>query len=245
MLEVVVETVEDAVAAFQGGADQVEVKCDYLEFGLTPTAGMLAQICTRVSCNVLSMVRPHARSFVYSKSDVAAMVADIRDAKSFGVDGFLLGCLTPDNEIDIDTLHALRDAAGNLDLHCHLAWESTPDPIATLETLIELGIKSARTSGGQGTEGIAAQNLLKLKTYADHAAGRIELFLAGGIRIDNLTEVVTGTGICNVHTGSGVRDPETRTGMVVEHKVRQLCEELNSACQTLQGEHGKGGQGIQ
>jgi len=31
MLEVVVETVEDAVAAHNGGADQVEVKCDYLE----------------------------------------------------------------------------------------------------------------------------------------------------------------------------------------------------------------------
>lgn len=231
MLEVVVETVEDAVAAYKGGVDQVEVKCDYLEFGLTPTAGMLTEICSRVPCRVLSMIRPHARSFVYSKTDVAAMISDIRRAKALGVDGFLIGCLTPENELEIDTIHALKDAAGELDLHFHLAWESTPDPISTLEHLIELGIRSVRTSGGQGTEGIAAQNLLKLKTYADYAAERIELFLAGGIRIGNLAEVVTSTGICNIHTGSGVRNPETRTGVVSEEKVRRLHEELKSVCQ--------------
>ena len=237
MLEVVVETVEDAVAAYNGGAAQVEVKCDYLEYGLTPTAGMLAEIRSSVPCRVLSMVRPHARSFVYSKTDIAAMVSDIRRAGSLGVDGLLVGCLTPENEIDIDAIHELKDAAGELDLHFHLAWESTPDPISTLEHLIELGIKSVRTSGGQGTQGIATQNQPKLKTYVDHTAGRIELLLAGGIRISNLAEVVTSTGIRNVHTGSGARNPETRTGVVSEEKVRRLCEELRSAWQKLQGDH--------
>ncbi len=236
MLEVVVETVEDALAAYKGGADQVEVKCDYLEYGLTPTAGMLAEIRSSVPCRVLSMVRPHARSFVYSKTDIAAMVSDIRRAGSLGVDGILVGCLTPENEIDIDAIHALKGAAGELDLHFHLAWESIPDPVSTLEHLIELGIKSVRTSGGQGTQGIVSQNQANLRSYFERAAGRIELFLAGGIRINNLDEVVTSTGICNVHTGSGVRNPETRVGVVSEVKVRQLCDELQSACQKIQGD---------
>lgn len=240
MLEVVVETVEDAVAADNGGADQVEVKCDYLEYGLSPTAGMLAEICSCVSCRVLSMVRPHARSFVYSKTDVAVMVSDIRRAESLGIDGFLVGCLTPENEIDIDAIHALKDAAGELGLHFHLAWESTPDTVSTLEQLIELGIESVRTSGGHGIQGITTQNQQKLKTYVEQTTGRIELFLAGGIRINNLVEVVTSTGICNVHTGSGVRNPETRTGVVSEGKVRRLCEELQSACQNLQGDQSYG-----
>lgn len=235
MLEVVVETVEDALAAHNGGADQIEVKCDYLEYGLTPTAGMLAEIRSSVPCRVLAMVRPHARSFVYSKTDVAAMISDIRRAGSLGVDGFLVGCLTPENEIDIDAMQALKDAAGELDLHCHLAWESTPDLVSTLEQLIELGIKSVRTSGGQGTQGIATQNQPKLKMYVERSTGCIELFLAGGIRIGNLADIVTSTGIYNVHTGSGVRNPETRTGVVSEDKVRRLCEELQSACQMLQG----------
>lgn len=240
MLEVVVETVEDALAAYKGGADQVEVKCDYLEYGLTPTAGMLAEIRSSVPCRVLSMIRPHARSFVYSKTDLAAMFSDIRRARSLGVDGFLVGCLTPENEIDIDAMQALKDAAGKLDLHFHLAWESTPDPISTLEQLIELGIKSVRTSGGQGTQGIATQNQPKLKAYFEQSSGRIELFLAGGVRISNLAHLVTSTGICNVHTGSAVRNPETRTGVVSEAKVRRLYEELQSACQILQGDQPHG-----
>jgi len=73
VLEIVVETVEDAIAAEKGGADQIEVKCDYSEFGLTPSFGMLEQVCNSVSCNVLCMIRPHARSFIYSKTDLAAM----------------------------------------------------------------------------------------------------------------------------------------------------------------------------
>lgn len=44
MLEVVVETVEDAIAALCGGAHQVEVKRNYQEYGLISTAGMLEQI---------------------------------------------------------------------------------------------------------------------------------------------------------------------------------------------------------
>ncbi len=240
MLEVVVETVEDAVAAHNGGADQVEVKCDYLEYGLTPTAGMLAEIRSNVSCRVLSMIRPHARSFVYSKTDVAAMVSDIRRGESLGVDGFLVGCLTPENEIDIDAMQALKAAAGELDLHFHLAWESTPDPISALELLIELGIKSLRTSGGQGTQGIVTQNQPNLKRYVEQSTGRIGLFLAGGVRISNLADLVASTGISNIHTGSGVRSPETRTGVVSEDKVRRLYEELQSACQMLQGDQPHG-----
>ncbi len=100
-LEVVVETVEDAIAAAAGGADQVEVKCDYLEYGLTPSPGMLEAIIRQVQCHVLCMIRPHARSFVYSSHDLDVMKNDILRLKELPFQGFLLGCLTADGELDI------------------------------------------------------------------------------------------------------------------------------------------------
>ena len=233
MLEVVVETVEDAIAAQRGGADQVEVKCDYLEFGLTPSFGMVEQIRSSVSCPLLVMIRPHARSLAFSESDLAVMISDMHTFKRLGVDGFLTGSLTATNEIDTSALRSLKNAAGNHDLHFHLAWEMTTNPLEALESLIQYGVKSVRASGGMGIEAQAPQNLEMLLTYAEQAENRIDILLAGGLRINNVAEIVRATRIKKVHSGSGVREPETRTGIVAEEKVRQFNRELQAAIRDL------------
>jgi copper homeostasis protein len=226
ILEVVVETCEDALEAEAGGADQVEVKADYLEYGLTPTAGMLAEICRRVSCDVLCMIRPHARSNTYSQYDIAAMIADIQTAKALPIKGFLLGCLTADRQLDVKCLEQLKNAAGDLELHYHLAWELTQDPIKSLKQLVSLGFSSVRTSGGDGISGQAIDNVQRISEYADILQGDMDLYLAGGVTINNVKHLISETGISKVHSGSGVRVPETRTGKVVKDKVRLMKEAM-------------------
>ncbi len=221
-LEVVVETCEDALEAEAGGADHIEVKCDYLEYGLTPTAGMLAEICRSVSCDVLCMVRPHARSNVYSSSDLAAMAADIHTAKTLPIKGFLLGCLTSENLLDIKSLEYLKEAVGDLDLHYHLAWELTKDPFRSLKQLVKLGFKSVRTSGGDAISGQAGENINRIIAYADFLQGDLDLYLAGGITVKNVAEIISATGINKVHSGSGVREPKTRVGTVSRTLVRAM-----------------------
>lgn len=220
VLEVVVETREDAQAAEAGGADQIEVKCDYLEYGLTPSWGMLKTIATSVVCDVLCMIRPHARSQVYSEHDLAAMEEDIRLVKELPVKGFLVGCLTPEGELDVPVLQRLKAAADPLDLHGHLAWEQTRDTLKTLEQLGELGFQSVRTSGGDGISGQVLENVERIKLYAQKAPEGMDLFLAGGVRLENLSALISKTGITHIHSGSGVREPEERTGSVKGEKVR-------------------------
>ena len=227
-LEVVVETCEDALEAEAGGADQIEVKCDYLEYGLTPTAGMLAEICGNVSCDVLCMVRPHARSNVYSSFDIAAMARDIHTAKTLPIKGFLLGCLTADNQLDLKSLEYFQEAAGDLDLHFHLAWELTKDPFLTLKQLVTLGFKSVRTSGGDGISGQAEENCMRIIEYVDFLQGDLDLYLAGGITVNNVAEVISTTGINKVHSGSGIREPSTRVGAVSRDLVRAMKATMDS-----------------
>ncbi len=222
VLEVVVETWEDAQAAEAGGADQIEVKCDYLEYGLTPSWGMLKTIATGVDCDVLCMIRPHARSQVYSDHDLAAMEEDIRLAKELPIKGFLVGCLTPVGELDVSALQRLKAAADPLELHGHLAWEQTSDTLKALEQLGELGFRSLRTSGGDGISGQALENIERIKLYAERSPEGMDLFLAGGIRLENLSALITQTGITQIHSGSGVREPEERTGSVKVEKVRAM-----------------------
>ena len=148
MLEVIVETLADALAAEAGGATQLDLESALPMGGLTPSAGMIEQICRGVHIPVLVMIRSHARSFAFSNSEVAVMCGDILAARRLGADAFLTGCLTEDRCIDVKGVEALQEAAGTLPLHFHLAWEMTTDPAQALETLIELGVRSVRVSGG-------------------------------------------------------------------------------------------------
>jgi copper homeostasis protein len=221
-LEIVVETCEDALEAETGGADQIEIKSDYLEFGLTPTPGMLEEICRIVSCDVLCMIRPHARTFVYSSHDITVMAADIKHAKTFPIKGFLLGSLTSDNLLDLESLELFKLITEPLDLHFHLAWEFTKDPFLSLKQLAALGFKSVRTSGGNGINGQANENTNRIRAYADTLQGDMDLYLAGGITSDNVSKIILETGIINVHSGSGVRIPDTRIGVVSKDRVQKM-----------------------
>lgn len=53
------------------------------------------------------MIRPHGKSFVYSKNDLDTMVRDIRIIEPVGVDSFVLGALDENNNIDEEALKLL------------------------------------------------------------------------------------------------------------------------------------------
>jgi copper homeostasis protein len=222
MLEIIVETVTDARAAESGGATQLDLKCDFFENGLTPTAGMVERISKTVDIDVIVMVRTYANGFVLSPDDVAVMSTDIRLSRERGAAGFLLGALTPDGTIDRNAVQTFQEAAGDLPINFHLAWEMTKDPGAALEELIELGVYSVRTTGGQGLGGKAIDGMEAIRAFREQADGRIEFLLAGGVNHENVGQLVKETRVLHAHAGSSVRTPPNTKGVVVEEKVRAL-----------------------
>jgi copper homeostasis protein len=233
MLEIIAETVADARAAEAGGATQLDLKSDFVEFGLTPTAGMVEQVCSSVNIEVLVMVRTHANGMVLSPVDLEIMCADIRLAAARGASGFLLGALTETGTIDKQAVTTLQQAAGTIPLHFHLAWELTTEPEEALEELIDLGVKSVRTTGGQGLGGHAVDGLAQLKRFQQQAQGRIDLLLAGGVSAVNVGQLVSETGIVHAHAGSSVRTPPNPKGSVDQDKVHQLRSALDEVLATL------------
>ena len=233
MLEIIVETVSGALAAEAGGATQLDLKCDFAENGLTPSAGMIERVCSEVAIDVLVMVRPHARTMVYSQTDIDIMCADIRLARTLGAKGFILGCVTENGHIDIDAVRAFRKAAQECSINYHLAWEAALDPRQALDTLIDLGVARARTSGGGGLGSKAQDRIEKIREFADHASGRIEIIPAGGVNAANIGRIIAGTGLTGAHAGTSVRVPPTVTGVVDTGKVRQLRRALDRAVSLL------------
>ena len=233
MLEIIAETVSDALAAQAGGATQLDLKCDFVENGLTPTAGMVERICSKVDIDVIVMVRTYANGMMLSPDDLAVMCSDIRLSAERGAAGFLLGALTENGEIDIKAVQMLQQAAWKLPLHFHLAWELTRDPEEALEILIQLGIESVRTTGGQGLGAKAINGIPQIRAFQEQAADRIELLLAGGVSSKNIEQLVKETGVAYAHAGSSVRNPSNTKGCVIEAKVRALREALDRAVASL------------
>jgi copper homeostasis protein len=257
MLEIIAETVSDALAAQAGGATQLDLECSFLQGGLTPSVGLIEQVCATVDIDVLPLIRPHPRDvgFVYPREDVAVMCADVRMARQMGADGFLVGCLTADGNVDVNAMAALGDAAGDRPLHFHIGWELAADPALALETIIELGVQSVRITGhaprvaadgGQaepdhpimsadprahGTR--TQQQIARIRRLVGQGDGRIDFVVVGGISAANVREIVLGTSVSNVHSGSGVREPATRHGVVDTHKVAQLAQALEQATAAL------------
>jgi len=229
MLEIIAETVSDALAAETGGATQLELISDIFEDGLTPSAGLIEHACASVHIPVLVMVRPHARAFVYSPDDVAVMCADIRAACDLGASGLMLGCLTPDGRMDHSAIRSFQEVARGRPLHCHNAWQLTANPEQALEEIISLGFLSVRITGGRSVGGKATENMPRIQQFAQQGAGRIEFLLAGGVHAGNVAQLVASTGVRNVHAGAGARIPPQRGGVVDAGKVSKLAEALRQA----------------
>jgi len=234
MLEIIAQTPEDAAAAESGGATQIDLKANFAEGGTTPTAGMVVSVCASVKIDVLVMVRPRVDRMVFTPTDIRIMCEDITLARQRGADGFLLGALTENREIDAEAILAFKEAAQEKPLHFHLGWELTNDPQASLEKLIELGIKSARTTGGQGLSGKAENGVDMIRRYQQIASGRIDLLLAGGVSPENASRLIQLTGVANLHSGTPVRTPLHPSAAVDLAKVKALRKAQDAGIKKLQ-----------
>lgn len=206
LLEICVGSVDDALAAVAGGADRLELNGALSLGGLTPSAGLFAEVRRRVSLPLVVMVRPRSGGFCYSQTDFAVMSRDADAFAAAGADGLAFGILTAGGEIDVKRCRMLRELCRGRAAVFHRAFDVTPDPFAALETLIDLGIARVMTSGQAES---AAEGAGLIADLTARAAGRIEVLAAGRINAASVGEVLARTGCTQVHASvrSTDRDP--------------------------------------
>lgn len=203
LVESVVCSVGDAIAAARRGAGRLEL-CSAIELGgLTPSIGVLRGVLQSVDIPVMVMVRPRCGGFVYSGTELDAMEADIHAFVEAGGQGVVFGVLTSTGEIDGAVNRRLLKAAGSVETIFHRAIDITPDPVRAVRQLIELGFKRVLTSGGAADALTGAPMLAKMIEAADD---RIEILPGGGIR-HNVQEFLRQVRTNQIHLG-----PFRRTG---------------------------------
>jgi copper homeostasis protein len=188
--------VASALAAERGGARRLEL-CDNLaDGGTTPSAGMIAAVKAAVRIPVFVIVRPRGGGFVYSDAELDVMRRDVDAAVALGADGVVAGVLRGDACVDGPRTKALVASAQLLPVTFHRAFDLVPDQHEALETIAAAGVSRVLTSGGAP---IAVEGADTIGSLVKAARARLIVVAGGGIREENVAELVRRSGVREIH----------------------------------------------
>jgi copper homeostasis protein len=215
-VEVVVDSVDDALAAADAGVSRVEIGAAPELGGLTPTPGVVAGITEALAGTGIAiavLIRPRTGGFCYTTEDIAAMCLDIRLIAQ-GVESVVFGALTENGMLDLPATKVLVNTAQTFGLQTvfHRAIDVCVDPDNALTQLQNLGVNRILTSGCGKTCLEGNTNLARwIEQYK-----RLTFVPAGGIRASNVAELHGLLGTEYIHAGprSVQHGPATQWGNV-------------------------------
>ncbi len=179
MLEICVDSYASARAAIDGGADRLELCSALLAGGLTPYPALLEQIRQESDIPIRCLMRPRAGDFLYDQDEIHLMCRQIRELQSAGADGFVIGCLTPDGNLDPVAMRPLLEAGAGFGITLHRAIDVSRDPLDTYQRAMELGIDTVLTSGAASNCTLGEPVIAKLLQLRDALSGPEVLIGAG------------------------------------------------------------------
>jgi copper homeostasis protein len=206
-IEVCVDSVESAIASQEGGADRVELCDNLMEGGTTPSDGSIAVARERLSIKLHVIIRPRGGDFCYSDLEFEIMRRDIMRCKELGVDGVVIGILTPDGDIDVARSRELVELARPLAVTFHRAYDMARDPYQALEDVIATGADRLLTSGQEPS---VIEGLDLIAELVQRAGGRIGVMPGCGTE-RNMRKAVALSGAREFHvTGFGTVESPMR-----------------------------------
>ena len=198
-LEACVGSYASSKAAYQGGADRLELCANLVIGGTTPSRALFLQVQRDFDIKINVMIRPRFGDFLYDEAELEEMCAEIASFRDLGANGVVFGVLTPEGELDEARMARLISCAGNMEVTLHRAFDMTRDPFAALESAIRLGCKTILTSG-QAAD--AMQGSALLRELHKRAAGRIDIMAGCGVNSGNLLRLHERTGVTSFHASA-------------------------------------------
>ncbi len=186
ILEAAVDSFASAQAAIAGGADRLEL-CGALSVGgLTPYAELLRQVRETSNIAIRCLMRPRGGDFLYTKEEIQMMAAQIENLRKLGADGFVLGCLTAEGELDAEAMAPMLKAAEGTGLTLHRCIDVSRDPCQTYLDAMNLGFDTVLTSGAAGSSLKGMETIGKLLQLRDAHQGP-EVLIGGGVNAKVIT----------------------------------------------------------
>lgn len=158
------------------------------------------------------------------------MVRDIALAKSLGAHGIVTGALSRNATVDVKKVEALVKAANPLPLTFHRAFDFVANLSKALDELVAAEVSRVLTSGAANT---ALEGAPRIAALVKQAAGLITVMAGGGVRESNVREVITLTGVDEVHARISSIVGGTGRASVPKIKLRKRLPENESTWEEL------------
>lgn len=179
ILEVCVDSYASAMAAIAGGASRLELCSALAVGGLSPSAALLRQIKAVSNIPVRCLMRPRGGDFLYTREERRQMAMEMEALREAGADGFVIGSLSPQGDLDAEAMQPLLDAAGGLGLTLHRCIDVSRDLCKTYRDAAALGFDTVLTSGGAGNCLAGMDTIGKLLCLREETSGPEVLIGAG------------------------------------------------------------------
>ena len=186
ILEVCVDSYASAMAAIAGGADRLELCSALAVGGLTPSPVLLRQIREVSSIPVRCLMRTRGGDFLYTPEEIRQMAMEITMLKEAGADGFVIGCLDADGNLDTDAMNPLLEAAEGAGLTLHRCIDVSRNLCETYRAAAALGIDTILTSGGAGNCLNGMETIRQLITLREEMNGP-EVLIGAGVKSSVIT----------------------------------------------------------
>lgn len=186
-LEICVDSLASARAAIAGGADRLELCSALAVGGLTPYAEFLKQIRQESNIPIRCLIRPRAGDFCYTDDEIQLMADQIQTLSASGADGFVIGCLTPQGDLDESAIAPLLTAAQGKALTLHRCIDVSRNLEDTYRQAASLGFDTVLTSGGAANCRTGKHVIASLVALGKEISGP-EILVGAGVKAPVITE---------------------------------------------------------
>ncbi len=222
VLEIIVTSVEDALAARHGGADRVEVVSGMEQDGLTPSPALVARLVDAVGLPLRVMLRRRA-GFRTDAAELEGLRQEAQQLRDAGVSEFVFGFVGGDDRLDWGAMRSLHQAAAPAAWTLHRAFDHAADAAEAFAACAhQPGLDAILSSGDPA--GLDA-GVATLVGRAGWQTAALRFLAGGGLRREHVAPLVAA-GITQVHAGRAVRRGGRWAAPVDERLVRKLKDAL-------------------
>lgn len=222
-IEICINNIDDALRASEYPIDRIELNSAIELGGLTPSLETIRTLKERISTPLCCMCRPRTGDFLYTETEYEVMLKDAENMLKAGADGIVFGFLNADDTVDTERTRAMADLIHSYGKEAvfHKAFDEVPDLMTAAAQLISCHVDRILTSGKAVYPDIleGCERIRELKeTYKD----QIQLLPGGGVRIENIQDVLKVSTCRQIHMTSKKEYPGGYLGLDTEQLERML-----------------------
>ena len=218
VIEVIVQTVADACAAAEGGADRLEIVRAIRDGGLTPPLSLVRAIAAETRLPLRVMVRENA-GYAMHASELPALRRAVAAFAAEGVDGVVIGFARGGAPALDDVARVLEEAPG-VRATFHRAFDALADPLRAIDALAGIPqVDQILTSGGEGSP---AARCMRLREYVARASARLTIVAGSKVDEEALAFFAANGCVREVHVGRAARESGEQEAAVSAARVRRL-----------------------